>query len=600
MAELSVEISAKINQFQKGLADALKGFDRLKAENKALEKSFKDGKISADRYYKGIAKNTPLLAKAGKEVAHYKTGINSLGNTTTKASKGIISGNSAMTAFSRTVQDAPFGIMGVSNNITNLTEQFGYLKNKTGSAKGALSAMLRDLKGFGGISLAVSAVTSLLLVFGDKIFKTKDNVKELNKQNEEFVTGLKSLETTLNGLSLSQDQLNSKIEDYILLQKIKANADAQEEKSTEKLKKINENLVKEKEKLASAQNLLNVNTIAYGKSQNKETTRAKGYAKAITNNNNIIAGSTSKITSLEKEKREVILDSLSILKKYREQRNKLKEAIDGSVASLENQKSKLEKEQKQVSVNSKTWQEYAEKIKNVQTQIDNIKGVSSSKKLSTPVFIDFKLDNSSFDEIKQIDLGDNEWIGDNAFDWENYYNLKKLEEVKLKLEERLKAINEGAKNIIENSMANTFSAIGTAIGDGSNNAIQALAQGMGGLLSSMGDYLIKLGTAAVLAGTVVKLFGDISGIGAGLAAIAGGIVLKGIGTAIGKTAQSGSSDNSVSSDTSTFSGSSNSSFNSSGSSGFQNVVFEIQGTKLVGVLSNTLSRNRALGGSLGI
>lgn len=155
MAELSVEISARIDKLEKELAKAKGEFKSL--ENSAAKTSSKIGKSST------------LAAKGMKNLR---------GQT--------INGNSAMTAFSRTVQDAPFGIMGVSNNITNLTEQFGYLKNKTGSAGGALKAMLRDMKGFGGITLAISLVTSALLVFGDKIFKTKDRAKELRDEQEKL------------------------------------------------------------------------------------------------------------------------------------------------------------------------------------------------------------------------------------------------------------------------------------------------------------------------------------------------------------------------------------------------------------------------------
>ena len=120
-------------------------------------------------------------------------------------------------------------------------------------------------------------------------------------------------------------------------------------------------------------------------------------------------------------------------------------------------------------------------------------------------------------------------------------------------------------------------------------------------LSQLGDQLIKLGLAAVLTGTVLKSIGTISGVGAGLAAIAGGVALKAIAGGINASAQRGIGGGGSFSTR----GGSNSSFSSS-SGGFQggglsgNVVFEISGQKLIGVLNNTLNGNKRLGGAVGL
>ena len=187
-----------------------------------------------------------------------------------------------------------------------------------------------------------------------------------------------------------------------------------------------------------------------------------------------------------------------------------------------------------------------------------------------------------------------------------------LQMMKLALED----FNAGAKDIIENGIASTFSRLGDAIGSAMNNggdilsaSIKAIMGGLSGLLSAMGDYLIKAGTAAILAGTITKLFGSIAGIGAGLAAIAGGTLLKALAGGMkdfgGAGASSGAgsggggdySGSSAGSGSSSFSGGSAS---SSGGGGGGTYVFELYGTKLGGVLKNTLDANKALGGSLSL
>lgn len=166
MAEFNVEIGAvnkKLNEKLKQSSEEIKNFSN-----------------KADKELKSIGKSSNTAAE----------GMANL-------NKRTINGNSAMTAFSRGIQDLPFGIMGVSNNITNLTEQFGYLKDKTGSAKGALQAMLKDLKGFGGITLAISVATTAMLLFGDKLFATKDKTKALKEEQDKLT---ESLDNYKNGL----------------------------------------------------------------------------------------------------------------------------------------------------------------------------------------------------------------------------------------------------------------------------------------------------------------------------------------------------------------------------------------------------------------
>ena len=175
------------------------------------------------------------------------------------------------------------------------------------------------------------------------------------------------------------------------------------------------------------------------------------------------------------------------------------------------------------------------------------------------------------------------------------------------------SFDEQVNEIISGSIAGTFGLLGDAIGNalatGGNvlkAAGNAILSGLSGLLGAMGDQLIKLGTAAVLAGTVVKLFGTITGIGAGIAAIAGGTLLKGIASGLGSLANQSSGGFSGDTGASGNIGANaptntNTNFgNSGGSNSLQNVVFEIQGTKLVGVISNTLSRNKSLSGNLSL
>ena len=103
--------------------------------------------------------------------------------------------NNALINFSRVVQDAPFGIIGVANNIDPLVTSFQQLQAQTGSSRAAFGALVSALTGPAGIALAIGSVTSLLVVFGDDI------VNAFNKGKEAAEEAKKVFEEALGAIS---------------------------------------------------------------------------------------------------------------------------------------------------------------------------------------------------------------------------------------------------------------------------------------------------------------------------------------------------------------------------------------------------------------
>ena len=107
--------------------------------------------------------------------------------------------------FTRVVQDAPYGIRGIANNIDPLVESFVLLRNQTGSTTGAIQGMIEALTGPAGILLAVSTVTSILVQFSDQLFTSS---KQLSNAEVASITYLTSLENITEALADLRSQLD--------------------------------------------------------------------------------------------------------------------------------------------------------------------------------------------------------------------------------------------------------------------------------------------------------------------------------------------------------------------------------------------------------
>ena len=112
-----------------------------------------------DNLSTGVNQATSQLSKLENAVNQATPEINKL----TRATSNY---NSVGTDFARIIQDAPFGIIGVGNNITQLAGSFQTLKNQTGSTSQAIKAAFASIFSSGNaLILGISALTTVFTVF---------------------------------------------------------------------------------------------------------------------------------------------------------------------------------------------------------------------------------------------------------------------------------------------------------------------------------------------------------------------------------------------------------------------------------------------------
>ena len=97
----------------------------------------------------------------------------------------------ALTNLSRVAQDAPYGFIGIANNLNPLLESFQRLQVSAGSTGGALKQMAQGLMGPAGIGLALGAVSSIIVAFGPKIADFIKGTDKASEAEDKFATSLK-------------------------------------------------------------------------------------------------------------------------------------------------------------------------------------------------------------------------------------------------------------------------------------------------------------------------------------------------------------------------------------------------------------------------
>jgi hypothetical protein len=130
--------------------------------------------------------------------------------TASKSNKNLGDASGAATSsvmeLSRVISDAPYGIRGMANNITQLVSQMGFAAKKAGGFGGALKEMGKQLMGPLGIVFLITAAVSAFDYFYGTATKAEKSLNSVAESAAKSASALKILVKANDSGTMSMDQ----------------------------------------------------------------------------------------------------------------------------------------------------------------------------------------------------------------------------------------------------------------------------------------------------------------------------------------------------------------------------------------------------------
>jgi hypothetical protein len=620
--KITVEIGAVADGLIKNVDGSIRSLEQLQKELDDLDKKLR------------TAADPTEIIQLNQQIGALKTGMQQLRTVglqpLTKAQSQY---NSVGIDFARIIQDAPFGIIGVSNNITQLADSFQAARGKGQSFGKILGSIFSSGN---ALTLGISVLTSAFVVLQQKgFFKTEQTAESLGEALDEY---RKKLDAVTQASIEGQANSKREIQSFNLLRAQAENATISQSTRLEAVRQLKKEYPEYLSGLTDEQILTGKVGVAYDQLTKSITATAK--ARAFSDK---IAKNSLDLLTLEEQAQNNVTTLLEkqaklapLLAAQANQATKSRgefTGLDLQVLDLQkeirdlqfDQVSNIESANKlkteNLTLESKITSEISNGAKFTQTQLNDLKQVKRTyeeiQSIQTnrpPVSFDpstpnvagintenIQSDIKALNELKESLAGAglsfeqfNQAIANGAaegFDSLGEF-IQKLSETQEFINSTFAILEQG----IESTIGDVAFSIGSALADGANVAQAAgaaLLGGLAGVLNQLGQ--LAIGTGVALKGIKVALETLNPAV-----AIAGGVALVALAGFVSSKARGLASGASGGSRGGSFSGASGmgTSF-AGGGTGMQfdrslNLVgeFRVKGQDLVYVFNEASSKNQ--------
>ena len=389
--KLDVQEAGAISSIE-GLNNSLKKLDKTSDEYAVILKKLQVEEAKLSYVQKKRAGSQKLVTKA-------------LG----KQSDATGSATAATMELSRVVSDAPYGIRGMANNITQLVSQLGSASAKAGGLGAALKLMGQQMIGPLGIVFAITLVVSAIDLFWGANTKAEKSVEDMNKKLKEAILVLNGYETALDSSNLSLSEREglikaSTVSNPKFLKIIKDSSSSLTEQ-TEALRELIKTEEKELDIKNKVAKLEAVNTFL----RDEEVESLDSVIKK----RDELTKAREKSGFISPQQSQAFMMRLSnfdkIIGKYKEQKTLLQEINDlitpegvedyekeGELGRLRANLSRIKKDREFRSNNIEEYRAYSEALKLIQKKIDAITGTKPKDREKVDVL-----------GLDSVDIGEN-------------------------------------------------------------------------------------------------------------------------------------------------------------------------------------------------
>ena len=454
--------------------------------------------------------------QAVKNIQETVTATNTLGNSFKTLPANSDKATYALSNLSRVAQDAPYGFIGIANNLNPLLESFQRLSKEAGGSGAALKTMAQGLFGPAGIGLALGVASSLLVTFGDKLFQSSAAQKAAAEKTKEHTDKLKEQKDAIDQIYSSTAQEVTQVSSLVAVLQNENETRNRKLKALEALKKINpeifNGLTLEKGAVEGLNlaydtyiaNLGNLITLKIKQKELEQVTEEILKKQGLT-----LSQEAKDIAATGK----ILKDSANARKTDVELRNQgLNESIkqtkeENALNGLLEQRKKIFQDIIELSKNVKVPNEYnAPKVDKTLTpkEVSNlIKQINRTNTLLTPLEIApedtyFKEEKKKFDDFLNFITGHNQKKADllkKGFDDEK----KQLEDLNKEYAQFANAISQN----VTGALFGMYDAMQQGV-----SATQALGEMFSRLLRQMAEMVVQ---AAIFAGILSLISGGAAG-----------------------------------------------------------------------------------------